>query len=357
MNKKIIVLPGDGIGPEIVTEAIKVLKKIAEVYNHNFEIEYCDFGGASIDKFDVPLTNETLEKCKKADAVLLGAVGGPKWDNVEKQNRPESGLLKIRKELNLFANLRPVKIYNSLIDSSPLKNSIVEKGIDFVVIRELTGGIYFGEKQTTVENNIEYAKDLMPYNSNEINRIAKIAFETALKRRKKITSIDKSNVLDTSKLWRKIMHSYSEQYKDVQYEDLLVDNAAMQIVMNPSRFDVIVTENMFGDILTDEAAAIVGSIGLMPSASLNENNFGMYEPIHGSAPDIAGKNIANPIGTILSVSMMLKYSFDMEKESLSIDNAVNKIIDEGYRTADIYRDGLKKLSCDEMGDIISNNIN
>ena len=356
MKKKIAVLKGDGIGPEIVTEALKVLKKIGEKCGHEFETEELFFGGASIDKYGEPLTDETLNVCKNSDAVLLGAVGGPKWDNVDKDKRPEKGLLKIRKELGLFANLRPTKLYKELEDSCPLKKEIIKSGIDFVMIRELTGGVYFGKKETKEVDGMSIATDEMKYTEEEISRIGVIAFETARKRNKKVTSIDKSNVLDTSKLWRKIMHELSEKYSDVKYEDMLVDSASMQIIKNPSGFDVVVTENMFGDILSDEASVLAGSIGMMPSASLGSTKLGLYEPIHGSAPDIAGLNISNPIGTILSVAMMFRYSFDMENEALLIEKAVEKVLADGYRTTDLFVEGTKKLSCSEMGDMIVKNL-
>ena len=352
MKKKVAVLKGDGIGPEIVTEALKVLKKIGEKYGHEFETEELLFGGASIDAYGEPLTDEVLNKCKASDAVLLGAVGGPKWDTIDKDKRPERGLLKIRKELELFANLRPTKLYKELTDSCPLKKEIIKDGIDFVMIRELTGGVYFGKKETKDENGKTVATDEMKYSEEEIRRIGVIAFETARKRNKKVASIDKANVLDTSKLWRKVMHELSEKYSDVQYEDMLVDSASMQIIKNPSRFDVVVTENMFGDILSDEASVLAGSIGMMPSASLGATKLGLYEPIHGSAPDIAGLNISNAIGTIMSVAMMLRYSFDMENEARDIENAVEKVLADGYRTTDLYVEGTKKLSCSEMGDQI-----
>ena len=356
MIKNIAVLKGDGIGPEIVDEGLKVLNKISEKYCHTFNTKELLFGGASIDEYGEPLTDDTLKICKESDAVLLGAVGGPKWDNVDKEKRPERGLLKIRKELGLFANLRPTKLFKELKNSCPLKEDIIKNGIDFVMIRELTGGVYFGNKDTKSVNNIIVATDEMRYDENEIKRIGLIAFETARKRNKKLTSIDKSNVLDTSKLWRKIMHGLSEKYSDVEYEDMLVDSASMQIIKNPSRFDVVVTENMFGDILSDEASVLAGSIGMMPSASLGDSTQGLYEPIHGSAPDIAGLNISNPIGTILSVAMMLRYSFDLEDEAKNIEKAVEKTLSDGYRTIDIYVEGTKKLSCSEMGDVIVNNI-
>lgn len=352
MKKKVAVLKGDGIGPEIVTEALKVLKKIGEKYGYEFETSELLFGGASIDAYGDPLTDEVLNKCKSSDAVLLGAVGGPKWDNVDKDKRPERGLLKIRKELELFANLRPTKLYKELTDSCPLKKEIIKNGIDFVMIRELTGGVYFGKKETKEENGMTVATDEMKYSEEEIRRIGVIAFETARKRNKKVASIDKANVLDTSKLWRKVMHELSEKYSDVEYEDMLVDSASMQIIKNPSSFDVVVTENMFGDILSDEASVLAGSIGMMPSASLGATKLGLYEPIHGSAPDIAGQNISNPIGTIMSVAMMLRYSFDMENEARDIENAVEKVLADGYRTTDLYVEGTKKLSCSEMGDQI-----
>ena len=352
MKKKVAVLKGDGIGPEIVTEALKVLKKIGEKYGHEFETTELLFGGASIDAYGEPLTDEVLNKCKASDAVLLGAVGGPKWDTIDKDKRPERGLLKIRKELELFANLRPTKLYKELTDSCPLKKEIIKDGINFVMIRELTGGVYFGKKETKEENGMTVATDEMKYSEEEIRRIGVIAFETARKRNKKVASIDKANVLDTSKLWRKVMHELSEKYSDVQYEDMLVDSASMQIIKNPSSFDVVVTENMFGDILSDEASVLAGSIGMMPSASLGATKLGLYEPIHGSAPDIAGKNISNPIGTIMSVAMMLRYSFDMENEARDIENAVEKVLADGYRTTDLYVEGTKKLSCSEMGDQI-----
>ena len=352
MKKKIAVLKGDGIGPEIVTEALKVLDVIVKKHGHEFETTELYFGGASIDKYGEPLTDETLDICKKSDAVLLGAVGGPKWDNIDKDTRPERGLLKIRKELGLFANLRPTKLYKELTDSCPLKKDIIKDGIDFMMIRELTGGVYFGKKETKNIDEKDVAIDEMKYSADEIERIGEVAFKVAMKRKKRVSSIDKANVLDTSKLWRKIMHNLSEKYKEVEYEDQLVDSASMQIIKNPSHFDVVVTENMFGDILSDEASVLAGSIGMMPSASLGSTKLGLYEPIHGSAPDIAGKNISNPIGTILSVAMMLRYSFDMDKEADDIEKAVEKVLAEGYRTTDLYVEGTKKLSCTEMGDVI-----
>ena len=356
MVKNITVLKGDGIGPEIVNEAIKVLDKIGEKYSHSFKYTEVDIGGCSIDKHGVPITKEGMELCKSADSVLLGAVGGPKWDSVDPSIRPEKALLAVRSELGLFANLRPTKLFPQLADSSPLKQSIVGNGIDLMIVRELTGGIYFGDRRTEVINGEKVAVDEMKYSEHEIERIGRVAFESARKRSHKLASVDKANVLDSSRLWRAVMHKLAEEYSDVEYSDVLVDNAAMQLIKNPSQFDVIVTENMFGDILSDEASMLTGSIGMMPSASLSESTLGMYEPIHGSAPDIAGMDIANPIGTIMSCAMMLRYSFDMAKEADDIEAAVNKALDDGYRTADIYKDGFTKVKCSEMGSIIAANI-
>lgn len=353
MNKVITVLKGDGIGPEIVDEALKVLDKIGEKYGHEFSYQYVDIGGCSIDQYGVPITDEGMATCKNCDSVLLGAVGGPKWDNVDPSVRPEKALLAVRHELGLFANLRPTKLFPQLADASPLKQSIVGNGIDLLIVRELTGGIYFGKRTTGEENGEAFAADEMKYSAHEIERIGRVAFESARKRRKKVSSVDKANVLDSSRLWRKIMHKLAEEYSDVEYEDVLVDNTAMQLIRNPGRFDVIVTENMFGDILSDEASMLTGSIGMMPSASLSEGSLGMYEPIHGSAPDIAGQNIANPLGTILSAAMMLRYSFDMLEEADAIEEAVNAVLDEGYRTADTMQDGMKRVSCSEMGTLVA----
>ena len=352
MNKKITVLAGDGIGPEIVAEAIKVLDKIAEKYNHTFEYTPVLIGGCSIDKYGVPITDDGMQKCKDADSVLLGAVGGPKWDNCPPAIRPEKALLAVRRELDLFANLRPTKLFPQLASASPLKESIVGGGIDLMIVRELTGGVYFGERKTEEVNGELVATDIMPYSEHEIERIGRVAFESAMKRNKKLASVDKANVLDTSRLWRKVMHRLSKEYPEVEYSDILVDNTAMQLIKNPTQFDVLVTENMFGDILSDEASMLTGSIGMMPSASLSSGKLGMYEPIHGSAPDIAGMNIANPLGTILSVAMMLRYSFDMAQEADNIENAVNSVLDAGYRTGDIMQTGCTKLSCSEMGDMV-----
>lgn len=356
MNKNITVLPGDGIGPEIVAEAIKVLDKIAEKYGHKFNYTYVDIGGCSIDKFGVPITEEGMEKCKQSDSVLLGAVGGPKWDGCDPSIRPEKALLAVRKELNLFANLRPTKLFPQLKDASPLKQEVVGGGIDLLIVRELTGGVYFGKRKTEEVNGELVATDIMPYSEHEIERIGRVAFETAMKRNKKLASVDKANVLDTSRLWRKTMHRLAAEYPEVEYSDILVDNTAMQLIKNPTQFDVLVTENMFGDILSDEASMLTGSIGMMPSASLSSGTLGMYEPIHGSAPDIAGMNIANPLGTILSAAMMLRYSFDMAAEADAIEAAVNLVLDDDYRTGDIMKEGCKKVSCTEMGSLVAERI-
>ena len=356
MVKNITVLKGDGIGPEIVEQAIKVLDVVCEKYSHTFNYTEVDIGGCSIDKYGVPITDEGMAKCKAADSVLLGAVGGPKWDNVAPSARPEKALLAVRSELGLFANLRPTKLFSQLADSSPLKPSIVGNGIDLMIVRELTGGIYFGKRRTDVVDGEKVATDEMTYSEHEIERIGRVAFESARKRSGRVASVDKANVLDSSRLWRAVMHRLAEEYTDVEYSDILVDNTAMQLIKNPAQFDVIVTENMFGDILSDEASMLTGSIGMMPSASLSSGTLGMYEPIHGSAPDIAGMDIANPIGTIMSAAMMLRYSFDMAEEADAIENAVNKALDDGYRTADIYKDGFKKVGCAEMGTIIASNI-
>ncbi|MBQ7339361.1 MAG: 3-isopropylmalate dehydrogenase [Clostridia bacterium] len=356
MNKNITVLSGDGIGPEIIREAIKVLDKVGEKFGHTFNYTYVDIGGCSIDKYGVPITDENMQKCKDADSVLLGAVGGPKWDNLPSNIRPEKALLAVRKELGLFANLRPTKLFPQLADASPLKQEIVGDGIDLLIVRELTGGVYFGEKKTEVVNGETKATDIMPYSESEIERIGRVAYSTAMKRNKKLASVDKANVLETSRLWRKVMHRLAEEYPEVEYSDILVDNTAMQLIKNPTKFDVLVTENMFGDILSDEASMLTGSIGMMPSASLSSTTLGMYEPIHGSAPDIAGQDIANPLGTILSVAMMLRYSFDMKEEADAIELAVNKTLDDGYRTGDIMQEGKIKVGCKKMGDLVSSRI-
>ncbi len=346
MNKNIAVIRGDGIGPEIIEQALLVLDKVAEKYGHTFTYTDVDMGGCAIDKYGDPLPQEMLEKCLKSDSVLLGAVGGDKWNNVPGDKRPEKGLLRLRNGMGVYSNNRPAKIWKQLADASPLKKEIVDKGIDFIIVRELIGGIYFGEHKTEGDT----ATDVLKYSEAEIERIGRIGFETAMKRNKKLCSVEKSNVLDSSRLWKKVMHKLAEEYPEVTLTDMLVDNCAMQIVKNPAQFDVIVTENMFGDILSDEASMITGSIGMIPSSSLGKTSVGLYEPIHGSAPDIAGTDTANPIGTILSAAMMLKYSFDMSCEAEAIENAVSKVLDEGYRTADIMSDkNCTKISCSEMG--------
>ena len=357
MNCNIVTIPGDGIGPEIVREACKVLDKVGEVYGHTFQYTKILMGGCSIDEYGVPLTDEALETAKKSDAFLLGAVGGnvgnSKWYDVAPNLRPEAGLLAIRKGLNLFANLRPAYLYNELADACPLKKENIGDGFDMIIVRELTGGLYFGERHTEEVNGVMQATDTLTYNENEIRRIAIKAFDIAMKRRKHVISVDKANVLDSSRLWRKVVEEVAKDYPEVKLEHMLVDNCAMQLVMNPAQFDVVLTENMFGDILSDEASMITGSIGMLSSASLNETKFGMYEPSHGSAPDIAGKNLANPIATILSAAMMLRYSFDMDKEADAIEAAVQQVLTDGYRTGDIYSEGCKKVGTIEMGDLIA----
>lgn len=346
-NYKIALLRGDGIGPEIVDSAVRVLKAVGEKFGRSFTFTPYLIGGAAIDEVGEPLPKETVEGCLQADSVLLGAVGGPKWDNLAGNQRPEKALLGIREAMGLYTNLRPAKLYAALKEECPLRADIVENGFDIMIVRELTGGIYFGERGYREGKYGEEAYDTESYSRMEIERIARVAFETARKRRKKLTSIDKANVLETSRLWRKIIHEIALEYPDVEVADMLVDNAAMQLVRNPSQFDVIVTSNMFGDILSDEASQITGSIGMLPSASLGGSTKGLYEPIHGSAPDIAGQGKANPIATILSAAMMLLYSFDMKAESDAIVNAVDKVLEEGYRTADLSR-GTTALSTTEM---------
>ncbi len=360
MNYNIAVIPGDGIGPEIIREARKVLDKVGSVYDHKFQYTEVLMGGISIDTHGVPLTDEALKTAKKSDSVLLGAVGGDvgnsKWYDVAPNLRPEAGLLSIRKGLNLFANIRPAYLYKELSAACPLKEEIIGDGFDMVIMRELTGGLYFGARSTKEVDGVWTAVDTLTYNEKEIRRIAVKAFDIAMKRRKQVTSVDKANVLDSSRLWRKVVEEVAEDYPEVTLSHMLVDNCAMQLVMNPGQFDVILTENMFGDILSDEASMITGSIGMLPSASMNESKFGMYEPSHGSAPDIAGKNIANPIATILSAAMMLRYSFDLDKEAESMEKAVEAVLREGYRTPDILSEGCKKVSTTEMGDLIAKRI-
>ena len=357
MECRIALIPGDGIEPEIVREAKKVLDRVCEKYGHAFTYEELLLGGASIDAYGVPLTEETTEKAKAADAVLMGSIGGDAktspWYQLEPSKRPEAGLLGIRKALNLFANLRPAYLYQELKGACPLKEEIIGEGFDMVIVRELTGGLYFGERRTTEENGIRTAVDTLTYNEKEIRRIAVKAFEIAKKRRKQVTSVDKANVLDSSRLWRKVVEEVAKDYPDVTLEHMLVDNCAMQLVRDPKQFDVILTENMFGDILSDEASMVTGSIGMLSSASLNETKFGLYEPSHGSAPDIAGQDKANPIATILSAAMMLRFSLDMDKEADAVEAAVQKVLTEGYRTGDIMSEGCKLVGTKEMGDLIA----
>ena len=352
MNKNIAVIRGDGIGPEIVEQALKVLDKVSELYGHTFTYTDVDMGGCAIDKWGDPLPESELQKCLASDSVLLGAVGGPKWNDMPGHLRPEKGLLRLRAGMGVYSNNRPAKIWPQLADASPLKKSIVDQGIDFIIVRELIGGIYFGEHKTEGDT----ATDVLKYSEADIERIGRIGFETAQKRGKKLCSVEKSNVLDSSRLWKKVMHRLAEEYPDVELSDMLVDNCAMQIVKNPPQFDVVVTENMFGDILSDEASMITGSIGMIPSSSLGATACGLYEPIHGSAPDIAGKDIANPVGTILSAAMMLRFSFDMPKEADAIENAVAAYLDAGYRTADIMSEGQTLVGCQQCGQLIIDNI-
>ena len=352
MKKNIAVIRGDGIGPEIVEQALNVLNKVAELYGHTFTYTNVDMGGCAIDKYGDPLPEAELQKCLASNSVLLGAVGGPKWNDVPGTMRPEKGLLRLRAGMGVYSNNRPAKIWPQLADASPLKKSIVDQGIDFIIVRELIGGIYFGEHKTKGDT----ATDVLKYSEAEIERIGRIGFETAQKRNKKLCSVEKSNVLDSSRLWKKVMHRLAEEYPDVELSDMLVDNCAMQIVKNPAQFDVIVTENMFGDILSDEASMITGSIGMIPSSSLGATTCGLYEPIHGSAPDIAGKDVANPVGTILSAAMMLRFSFDMPKEADAIENAVSAYLDAGYRTADIMSEGQTLVGCKQCGQLIIQNL-
>ena len=353
MNKTIAVIRGDGIGPEIVNEAIKVLDAVAEKNGHTFTYDDVDMGGVAIDKWGDPLPQAMLDKCLAADSVLLGAVGGPKWEGLPGPRRPEKGLLRLRAGMGLYSNLRPAKLWPQLAAASPLKPSIVEKGIDFLVVRELISGVYFGEHKTVEQDGEKVATDVMLYSEHEIERIGRIAFDTAMKRRKKVTCVDKANVLDSSRLWREVLRRIKEDYPEVEYGEMFVDNAAMQLVRDPGQFDVIVTENMFGDILSDEASMLTGTIGMIPSSSLGDGTRGVYEPIHGSAPDIAGQNKANPIGTILSAAMMLKYSFGLDAEAAAIEAAVNKALDDGLRTADMMAEGCTLASCSEMGSAIT----
>ena len=360
MKLNITCIPGDGIGPEIVAEAKKVLDAVGTKFGH--EMVYTDIlmGGASIDVHGVPLTDEAIATAKAADAVLMGSIGGDTntspWYKLEPSKRPEAGLLKIRKELNLFANLRPAVLYDELAGACPLKEEISKAGFDMMIMRELTGGLYFGERKTVEENGVRKAIDTLTYDENEIRRIAIKGFDIARKRRGKVTSVDKANVLDSSRLWRNVVNEVAKDYPDVTVEHMLVDNCAMQLVKDPAQFDVILTENMFGDILSDEASMVTGSIGMLASASLNDTKFGLYEPSHGSAPDIAGMDIANPIATVLSASMMLRYSFDLDKEADAIDNAVKQVLKDGYRTKDIMSEGCHLVGCKKMGDLLAERI-
>lgn len=360
MNYSVALIHGDGIGPEIVTEAKKILDKVCEVYGHSFTYKNVLLGGASIDVHGVPLTDEAVADAKSCDAVLMGSIGGDAktspWYKLEPSKRPEAGLLAIRKALNLFANLRPAYLYDELKAACPLKEDRIGDGFDMIIVRELTGGLYFGERKTEEVDGVMTAVDTLSYNENEIRRIAVKAFEIAEKRRKKVTSVDKANVLDSSRLWRKVVEEVAKDYPDVALEHMLVDNCAMQLVHNPGQFDVILTENMFGDILSDEASMVTGSIGMLSSASLNETSFGLYEPSHGSAPDIAGKGIANPIATILSAAMMLRFSLNLDKEADAVEAAVKQVLKEGFRTVDIMSEGMKEVSCSVMGDLIAERI-
>ena len=360
MEYKIALIPVDGIGPEIVAEAKKVLDRVCEKYSHKFSYTEVLLGGASIDAHGVPLTEEAIAQAKASDAVLMGSIGGDAktspWYKLEPSKRPEAGLLAIRKALNLFANLRPAYLYNELRDACPLRDEIIGDGFDMIIVRELTGGLYFGARKTTEENGVRTAVDTLSYNENEIRRIAIKAFEIARKRRNKVTSVDKANVLDSSRLWRSVVEDVAKDYPDVTLEHMLVDNCAMQLVRDPKQFDVILTENMFGDILSDEASMVTGSIGMLSSASLNETKLGLYEPSHGSAPDIAGQNKANPIAPILSAAMMLRYSLDLDKEADAVETAVQNVLTEGYRTGDIMSDGCKLVGTKEMGDLIADAI-
>lgn len=356
MKYKVAVIKGDGIGPEIVNEAIRVLDAVGKKYSHEFEYRPVLMGGCAIDETGVPLPDETVKVCKESDAVLLGAVGGPKWDTLPGHLRPEKGLLGIRSALGLYANLRPAVLFDSLKEACPLKSEGIKDGIDLIFVRELTGGIYFGERGRRESEQGEQAFDTECYSTAEIERIGRTAFEAAVKRRRMLTSVDKANVLESSRLWREVMHRLSKEYPQVQVEDMLVDNAAMQLVRNPSHFDVVVTSNMFGDILSDEASMVTGSIGMLPSASLGSGSLGLYEPIHGSAPDIAGKKVANPLATILSAAMMLRYSFGLEEEAQAIESAVHAVLQKGYRTPDIASMGDQLVSTEEMGSAVAGQI-
>lgn len=356
MNYKIAVIPGDGIGPEVVGQTLKVLDKVGEKFGHKFEYTKVLAGGCAIDAVGECLPKETVDVCRNSDAVLLGAVGGWKWDTLPGNERPEMALLGLRKVLGLFANLRPALLFEELAEACPLKPEIVEGGLDIVVVRELTGGIYFGEKGTKETDMGPAAYDIEQYSEGEVRRIAEVAFDMAMKRNKKVTSVDKANVLESSRLWRRVVAEVGEKYPEVELNNLYIDNAAMQMVRNPKQFDVIVTSNIFGDILSDEASMITGSIGMLPSASLATGNFGMYEPVHGSAPDIAGKDMANPMATILSAAMMLRYTFGLGDEADAVERAVKEVLAEGYRTPDIAKDGEKVSGTEAVGSLIAEKI-
>lgn len=358
MNYNITVLDGDGIGPEICEGAIKVLNKVGEKFSHTFNFTHKLIGGCAIDAVGCPLPQDTIDSCLASDSVLLGAVGGYKWDKMAGDKRPEKGLLQIRKAMELYSNIRPAKLWTSLAKASPLKYDLVKNGVEIIIVRELIGGIYFGERDKGVdENGVEYAWDTEKYSVPEIERITKIACELAMKRSKTIVSVDKANVLESSRLWRKTVHEYAQKnYPEITVTDVLVDNMAMQIVKNPAQFDVVVTSNIFGDILSDEAAQVTGSIGMLASSSLGDSKCGLYEPIHGSAPDIAGMDIANPIATILAAGMMLRDSFNLSEEYKAIENAIQKVLDENYRTADIMEEGMIKVGCKKMAELIAERI-
>ena len=354
MNFNIVTVPGDGIGPDVIGEAVNVLNAVGKKYGHVFNFTEKAAGGVAIDTYGCPLPQDTVDACKKSDSVLLGAVGGPKWDHLGGNDRPEKALLGLRGELGLFANLRPALLHKQLKDACPLKPEIIGDSLDMLIVRELTGGLYFGERGRNENNTAAF--DTLRYSEKEIERVLRVGFAAALKRRKKVTVVDKANILETSRFWREVTARVAKDYPEVEVNFLYVDNCSMQLIRNPHQFDVIITENMFGDILSDEASMLTGSIGMLASASLGESKLGMYEPIHGSAPDIAGQDLANPIATVLSAAMMLRYSFDLEEEAQAIESAVTKVLDEGYRTGDIYSEGCKKVGTKEMGRLIAERI-
>lgn len=356
MEKRIAIIRGDGIGPEIMTQALAVLDAVARKYGHSFTYEEAPMGGNAIDRFGVPLPESSLRTCLSCDAALLSAVGGPKWDTIDPAIRPEKGLLALRSGMGLYANLRPARLIPQLRSASPLRADIVDRGIDFMVVRELIGGAYFGEHRTWEENGEAAASDLMLYREHEIRRILRVGFETARKRSGRVCSVDKANVLDSSKLWRKLVNEMAGEYPDVELRHMYVDNCAMQLIRDPAQFDVIVTENLFGDILSDEASQLTGSIGMLPSASLGDGTRGLYEPIHGSAPDIAGQDLANPIGMILAAAMMLRYSLDMPREADAMEAAVSAVLEDGLRTGDIMEPGMRRAGCREMGEAVTGRI-